>query len=165
LQPGYIYEVVYEARGPLVQGLGLAGIRDLVSVLKHDSSPGNPLAAAPAGETAAAANLEIWESEPVLERIAALSRRQGVGLAPFAADGRFENVRQAGTITALDVTVSDNGYLAGIGPRLYADFLARGVLLRPLGNTIYVMPPYCTGTKELDDVYQAIRDGAENLVT
>lgn len=44
LQPGYIYELVYEAQGSLVQGVGLAGIRDLVSFLKHDTSAGNPLA-------------------------------------------------------------------------------------------------------------------------
>ncbi|HND50996.1 MAG TPA: alpha/beta hydrolase domain-containing protein [Pirellulaceae bacterium] len=43
LKPGYIYEVVYEAQGPIVQGLGLAGIRDLVSFLKYDSSINNPL--------------------------------------------------------------------------------------------------------------------------
>ena len=43
LQPGYIYEVVYEAQGPIVQGLGLAGIRDLLSFLKHEGSAKNPL--------------------------------------------------------------------------------------------------------------------------
>jgi hypothetical protein len=43
LKPGYIYELVYEAHGPIVQGLGLAGIRDLVSFLKHDRSERNPL--------------------------------------------------------------------------------------------------------------------------
>lgn len=43
LQPGYIYEVVYEARGPVVQGLGLAGIRDLISCLKNDVTDRNPL--------------------------------------------------------------------------------------------------------------------------
>lgn len=43
LQPGYIYEVVYEAQGPIVQGLGLAGIRDLLSFLKYDKSEKNPL--------------------------------------------------------------------------------------------------------------------------
>jgi hypothetical protein len=42
-QPGYIYELIYEAEGPLVQGAGLAGIRDLVSFLKRDASPLNPL--------------------------------------------------------------------------------------------------------------------------
>lgn len=45
-QPGYIYELVYEAQGPVVQGLGLAGIRDLVSFLKHDHSQRNPLRSA-----------------------------------------------------------------------------------------------------------------------
>jgi hypothetical protein len=42
-QPGYIYELIYEAEAPLVQGVGLAGIRDLVSFLKHDTTPANPL--------------------------------------------------------------------------------------------------------------------------
>lgn len=45
LRPGYIYELIYEAQGPIVQGLGLAGIRDLVSFLKYDNSDGNPLLA------------------------------------------------------------------------------------------------------------------------
>ena len=43
LRPGYIYEVVYEAKNPIVQGLGLAGIRDLVSFLKYDRTGSNPL--------------------------------------------------------------------------------------------------------------------------
>ncbi len=43
LQPGYIYELIYEARGPVVQGLGLVGIRDLLSFLKHEASEQNPL--------------------------------------------------------------------------------------------------------------------------
>jgi alpha/beta hydrolase family protein len=42
-QPGYIYELIYEAEGPIVQGLGLAGIRDLVSCFKYDRSERNPL--------------------------------------------------------------------------------------------------------------------------
>jgi hypothetical protein len=42
-KPGYIYELIYEAQGSLVQGLGLAGIRDLMTFLKHDTSARNPL--------------------------------------------------------------------------------------------------------------------------
>lgn len=45
-QPGYIYELIYEAEDPVVQGLGLAGIRDLVSFLKYDRGEHNPLRAA-----------------------------------------------------------------------------------------------------------------------
>ena len=50
---------------------------------------------------------------------------------------------------------------AGIGPKLQAFFFgARNLLLRPLGNTIYVMPPYCVTTADLGEIYAAIQDAA-----
>ncbi len=123
----------------------------------HSSSyTANPIACA-----AALANLEVWETEPVSARIATLSARQAERLKPFQDDARFHNVRRLGTIAALDLDVADSGYLAGIGPRLYSLFLERGVLLRPLGNTVYVMPPYCVTEEELDGVYDAIRAAAD----
>jgi adenosylmethionine-8-amino-7-oxononanoate aminotransferase len=122
----------------------------------HSSSfTANPIACA-----AGCANMEIWKNEPVLERIQALAGWQEERLARFHNDTRFENVRRLGTITALDLKVTDPGYLAGVGLELMAFFLDRGVLLRPLGNTIYVMPPYCTDAAELDLVYDAIREAA-----
>jgi len=125
----------------------------------HSSSyTANPIACA-----AAMANLEVWDREPVAERIATLAERQAVGLTSFAADRRFKNVRQLGTIAALDLDVRDPGYLAEIGPKLYRFFLDRDILLRPLGNTIYVMPPYCTTSEELDRIYDAIRAAADAL--
>ena len=48
-----------------------------------------------------------------------------------------------GTIAALDLVVADAGYLSALAPRLTAFYRDRGVLLRPLGNSVYVMPPYC----------------------
>jgi adenosylmethionine-8-amino-7-oxononanoate aminotransferase len=54
----------------------------------------------------------------------------------------------------------DGGYLAGIGPKLQAFFGRRNLLLRPLGNTIYVMPPYCVTAADLDEIYAAIKDSA-----
>jgi adenosylmethionine---8-amino-7-oxononanoate aminotransferase len=123
----------------------------------HSSSyTANPIACA-----AALANLEIWANEPVLERVAAISRLHAEGLARFRDDRRFANVRQIGTIAALDIVSSDAGYLAAIGPRLYQDFLSRNLLVRPLGNTIYIMPPYCSGESELGLVYDAISDIAD----
>ena len=125
---------------------------DRAKTFFHSSSyTANPIACA-----AATANLEIWASEPVRQRIAELSKLQAERLLPFTTDARFENVRQLGTITALDLKVPDAGYLAAIGPRLYAGFLERGVLLRPLGNTIYLMPPYCSTVSDLDAAYAAI---------
>ena len=122
----------------------------------HSSSfTANPIACA-----AGRANLEIWQGEPVRDRIAALATWQEERLAPFRADPRFAQVRRLGMITALDLKVPDPGYLAGIGLELMAFCLARGVLLRPLGNTIYVMPPYCITPGELDLVYDVITGAA-----
>ena len=94
------------------------------------------------------------------ERVAALGEMQQQRLARFQDDRRFESVRRLGTIAALDLKVSDPGYLAGRGPELTAFFHARGILLRPLGNTIYVLPPYCITAAELDLVYDAIAAAA-----
>jgi len=122
----------------------------------HSSSfTANPIACA-----AAVANLEIWETEPVRERIAALTRRQTLHLEPFRDDPRFENVRQTGTIAALDLKSSDTGYLARVGPALHAFFRDRNLLLRPLGNTIYVLPPYCVTDDDLSVIYDAIAAAA-----
>jgi adenosylmethionine-8-amino-7-oxononanoate aminotransferase len=123
----------------------------------HSSSyTANPLACA-----AACANLDIWRREPVADRVAALTANHAERLAPFRSDARFDNVRQLGTIAALDLRVGDAGYLAEAGLRLYERFLERNVLLRPLGNTIYVMPPYCTAAEDLDLIYDAIRGAAD----
>jgi adenosylmethionine-8-amino-7-oxononanoate aminotransferase len=119
----------------------------------HSSSyTANPIACA-----AANANLAIWAEEPVRERIAALSEMQTTRLAALASP-RLINKRQCGTITAMDVASDTPGYLDNIGPRMAAEFRARGLLLRPMGNVIYVMPPYCVTADELDLVYAAIAE-------
>lgn len=125
----------------------------------HSSSfTANPIACA-----AALANLEIWHSEPVGERIRALVSMQAQHLQRFRADRRFEHVRQTGTITAMDLRVPDAGYLAQVGPRLLHSFREARVLLRPLGNTIYVLPPYCVTATDLARIYQAIIRAVEQL--
>jgi adenosylmethionine-8-amino-7-oxononanoate aminotransferase len=131
--------------------------QDRTRTFFHSSSyTANPIACA-----AAVANVEIWRSEPVLERIALLAERQAAHVAALSRDARIQNIRQIGTITALDFNASDAGYLAGIGLRLYDFFLERGVLLRPLGNTVYVMPPYCIEEDGLRLVYDAIGEAAD----
>ncbi|MEH2561470.1 adenosylmethionine--8-amino-7-oxononanoate transaminase [Bradyrhizobium sp. AZCC 2289] len=125
----------------------------------HSSSyTANPIACA-----ASLANLEIWEREPVMERIARVATLHTKKLDRFRDDRRFANVRQIGTIAVLDIAATDAGYMADIGPRLYQSFLARGLLVRPLGNTIYIMPPYCCTASELDLVYGAIGAIADEI--
>jgi adenosylmethionine-8-amino-7-oxononanoate aminotransferase len=122
----------------------------------HSSSyTANPVACA-----AARANLELWSDPAVRARVASIAAMQEKALAPFRADERFKNVRRTGTITALELEARDGGYLAGIGPKLLSFFGSRNLLLRPLGNTIYVMPPYCVTQDDLDEIYAAIMEAA-----
>ena len=125
----------------------------------HSSSfTANPIACA-----AALANLGVWRDEPVRERVARLSQAQASRVRRFEGDARFRNPRSLGTIAAVDIATPDAGYLAEIGPRLRAFFLARGLLVRPLGDVVYLMPPYCVTDAELDTLYEAISEAAEML--
>jgi adenosylmethionine-8-amino-7-oxononanoate aminotransferase len=56
------------------------------------------------------------------------------------------------------VELGGGGYLDGIGPRLSAEFVRRGLLLRPLGNTVYFLPPYCITPEETDWALGQIRE-------
>ena len=126
---------------------------DRASMFFHSSSyTANPIACA-----AANANLAIWREEPVMDRIADLSHRQATRLAALASLPAIKGARRLGTVTAVEIGIGD-GYLSDLAPRLLAFFRERDVLLRPLGNTVYVMPPYCIADADLDAVYAAIAD-------
>ncbi|MEI9402590.1 adenosylmethionine--8-amino-7-oxononanoate transaminase [Mesorhizobium argentiipisi] len=125
----------------------------------HSSSyTANPITCA-----AAIANVEIWQNEPVAERITALSAKQAAGLRRFGDNPFFTDSRATGTIAALDLRTGSAGYLAEIGPKLRAFFLDKGLLVRPLGNVVYLLPPYCVTGDELDRLYNAIEEAGERF--
>lgn len=131
---------------------------DRARMFFHSSSyTANPIACA-----AAAANLAIWREEPVRERIATLAARQATRVAALADHPRITGARQCGTIAAVEIGAGE-GYLSALGPALLAFFRERDLLLRPLGNTVYVMPPYCIGEDDLDRLYAAIGEAADTL--
>ena len=101
------------------------------------SYTGNPLAA-----TAAVASLKVFESEPVFERIQAIAQIHAERLAAIQKHPAVGNVRAIGTVAAIELHADDAGYFSRLRPKLYKYFLEAGVLLRPLGNIIYVLPPY-----------------------
>jgi len=128
---------------------------DRARMFFHSSSyTANPIACA-----AALANLAVWREEPVDERIAALGERQQERLDRLPSIAR--NIRRKGTIAAFEFGPDDASYMSDLGPRLLAFFRERDLLLRPLGNTIYVMPPYCIGEADLDRIYDAIHEAAK----
>jgi adenosylmethionine-8-amino-7-oxononanoate aminotransferase len=131
---------------------------DRARMFFHSSSyTANPIACA-----AARANLAIWEDEPVRERIRLLGARQQARLDALSRHPRVRGARRLGTIAALEID-GDAGYLSDLAPRLLAHFRERDLLLRPLGNTVYVMPPFCIEEADLDRVYAAIGEACDLL--
>jgi len=111
----------------------------------------NPIACA-----AALASLAITESAACAaarSRIEAAHRR---GIARLAEHPRVTNVRVLGTIAAFDIASAEHGYLAGVGRALATFALGEGVLLRPLGDTCYLLPPYCATDDDLAHAYDVI---------
>jgi len=122
------------------------------------SYTGNALACAAAVES-----LRIFEDEPVFDRIAGIAGIHSERLAQFKEFAQVGEVRQIGTIGAIELKAEDAGYLSAMRPKLYKFFLERGVLLRPLGNVVYVLPPYVISADELNHVYDVIVEAVQTL--
>jgi adenosylmethionine---8-amino-7-oxononanoate aminotransferase len=132
---------------------------DRAKTFFHSSSfTGNPLACA-----AACASLQVWEDEPVVERIGRIQRDLAALSLRLQHRADVESVRQTGTILALDVRVAEAGYLSAVSPKLYRYFISSGVLLRPIGQSIYVLPPYCTSRADLEFVVSRIESALDAL--
>jgi adenosylmethionine-8-amino-7-oxononanoate aminotransferase len=108
---------------------------------------GHSYAANPLACAVALASLDLFRENGVIERVQALERQLRSGLEPLR---RFGDVRVIGGVGIVELASSSPGYLDAIGPRLYAAFLERGLLLRPLGHIIYFMPPYAITEAEVD---------------
>ena len=128
---------------------------DRAKMFFHSSSyTANPIACA-----AANANLAIWREEPVHKRVRDLVYRQKIRLDALDHPA-IVNKRQLGTITAMEFVDPYGDYLSAMGPALGRYFRQRGLLLRPMGNTVYVMPPYCIDDADLDAIYDGIAHAA-----
>jgi len=130
--------------------------KDRTKTLFHGHSyTANPIACA-----AGIASLALLDENSV-------ERRREIGWSHRAAATGLQliegirNVRVLGTVMALDLVARDTGYLSKIGPALGRFALDRGVLLRPLGDTVYILPPYCATDDDLARAYDVIADFME----
>lgn len=132
--------------------------------LHSHSYTGNPLAC-----RAALATLAIFRDEPVLERNRELSAHMARRLAPLVDHPHVADVRQTGMIAAVEL-VRDKGKHAPFatserrGLRVYRHGLERGVLLRPLGDVVYFMPPYVIAPEEIDLMVEVAIEGIAKAV-
>lgn len=125
---------------------------------------GHSFTANPLACSAALASLELLllpTTQAAIERIA---QKHRVFAKTIALHPKVEGVRQLGTILALNWKTEHLGsYFSEIRGKLYDFFLNNGVLLRPLGNVLYILPPYCIEDAELDEIYRFILQALEEL--
>ncbi len=127
--------------------------RDRTKTLFHGHSYcANPIACA-----AALASLALLDDSSARRR-AGIEASHRAAARQFAAMDGITNVRVLGTIIAMDLVAPERGYLSGVGRALASYALERGVLLRPLGDTVYIMPPFCTTADDLALAYGVITD-------
>jgi adenosylmethionine---8-amino-7-oxononanoate aminotransferase len=105
--------------------------------LHSHSYTGNPLAC-----RAALATLDIFEQDDVLNRNRELATRLTIALAPLAEHGRTHHFRQRGMIFAFDAIEADPARAATFSRRFFSTAVENELLLRPIGRTVYLMPPY-----------------------
>lgn len=130
---------------------------DLERTFFHGHSyTANPLACA-----AACASLDLMERPETWQGIARIENLHTSAISHLAHIPTSAHVRVRGTILALDVVAKGSGYLSPIGLTLYRFFQERGFLIRPLGNVIYLMPPYCMSTVNLEAAYDVIASALE----
>jgi len=127
---------------------------------RHTLYHGHSYTANPLGCAAALASLDLLESQP--PPYAHLEGWHREELRELVDHPRLCRLRVCGTIAALEVRGAA-GYLHELGPRLRQDFLERGLLLRPLGGMIYLVPPYCLERDQLARIYRAIAEVVSGL--
>jgi len=140
--------------GYLPMGATVASEKIFNAFLSEDRSKtffhGHSYTANPLACAVAIASLDLFREERTLERVARLERQLRDGLEPLRRLPHVSDVRVIGGVGAVELQSEQRGYLDSAGPRLAADFLARGILLRPLGNVVYFMPPYAITQEETE---------------
>ena len=128
---------------------------DKFKTLFHGHSfTANPLAC-----TAALASMDLLLSDETQENIRRIADRHRAFSLQLTKHPNATNVRQCGTLLAFDLSADGQaGYFSTVRDRAYSFLLERGVLMRPLGNVLYLMPPYCTTDAQLAYVYEQIEE-------
>ena len=119
----------------------------------------NPLACA-----AANASIELLVNEKCEHQIKQIVECHSDFAASIKNNSFVKEVRQTGTILAIELnTTEGSSYFNAVKKMAYDYYLSRGVFLRPLGNVVYIMPPYCITKNELQKVYAVIKDSLSIL--
>ena len=125
---------------------------------------GHSFTANPIACSAALASLDILLRPETMQSIIRISDKHRLFAQKITQHPKVRTHRQTGTIFAIEWETGDNtSYFNRLRDDLYNFFLKEGVILRPLGNIIYIMPPYCITDDQLDYIYMKIEKALERF--
>nr|WP_294901143.1 adenosylmethionine--8-amino-7-oxononanoate transaminase [uncultured Pedobacter sp.] len=132
---------------------------DKMKTLFHGHSfTANPVACAVAN-----ASFDLITKPETLKNIQRIESKHQTFKQEVENHPKLKNVRQTGTIIAFEWDTEATSYFSNIRDVLYNFFLSEGIILRPLGNILYIMPPYCISNEDLDYIYSKIRLALEKV--
>jgi adenosylmethionine-8-amino-7-oxononanoate aminotransferase len=133
---------------------------DKMKTLFHGHSyTANPVACA-----AALASLDLFLASETPANIQRITAAHQAFAAKIQSHAKIKTIRQTGTILAMEwETGEDTNYFSGLRDKLYKYFLDVGIILRPLGNVIYILPPYCITDAQLNYIYSKIEQALSEI--
>ncbi|MCR9253044.1 MAG: adenosylmethionine--8-amino-7-oxononanoate transaminase [bacterium] len=132
---------------------------DIYKTFFHGHSyTGNPIACA-----AANASFELITKPEFQENLDRINEQHRTFMEEIESHSKIKNVRLQGTIIALELDLGTTSYMNKSRNRIYGFFMDKGILMRPLGNVIYILPPSIISNEELESIYGGIRELLETI--
>lgn len=123
---------------------------------------GHTFTANPTGCAAALASMQLLESDEIQQNIKKINRQHLAFQDKIKNHRKVKTTRVLGVIFALEIkTESAETYYGSLRNKLYDFFIEKGVILRPVGNIVYVLPPYIISEDQLEKVYKTIEEALE----
>ena len=125
---------------------------------------GHSYTANPTACSAALASLDLFDQPETFENIERIKQQHDLSLQKIKSHKTLIDVRQIGTIIAFEIkTTESTHYLNSLAESISDFFISRGIILRPLGNLLYVLPPYCISNDDLKYIYNSIEEFLNGL--
>jgi len=155
--------------GTMALGVTSCNAKIFDAFLSDDKSKtlfhGHSYTANPLACTAGLASLDLLEKGDCWDNIKRIEHQNKSFYDKFKNHKHVKDIRQCGTIIAIEIETGDKtGYFSNIRDKAYNFFLDKGIILRPLGNVIYIMPPYCIKEDDLNYIYQSIEEFLGDLL-
>jgi adenosylmethionine-8-amino-7-oxononanoate aminotransferase len=123
---------------------------------------GHTFTANPTGCAAALAAVELLNTDEMQANIKRISLRHLDFLQTLRTHSKVSTCRSLGVILALEITSDiQESYYGSMRTKLYDFFIANGIVMRPIGNIVYILPPYIITDEQLDNVYEVVMRALE----